>query len=61
MTSADDPQERPASEEERQGEQQEQDEGQQGESDGEGAGPAEDLQEDPAYNPQGPERKYKGG
>lgn len=34
---------------------------QQGESDGEGAGPAESLQEDPAYNPQGPERKYKGG
>jgi hypothetical protein len=34
---------------------------QQNQSDGEGAGPAENLQEDPAYNPQGPERKYKGG
>ena len=28
---------------------------------GEGAGPAEDLEKDPAYSPKGPERKYKGG
>ncbi|HEX2096702.1 MAG TPA: hypothetical protein VHF50_04975 [Solirubrobacterales bacterium] len=37
------------------------DQDKQSQSDGEGAGPAEDLQKDPAYNPQGPERKYKGG
>jgi hypothetical protein len=30
-------------------------------TDGEGAGPAEDLETDPAYSPKGPERKYKGG
>ena len=28
---------------------------------GEGAGPAEDLEEDPAYSPEGPEKDYKGG
>jgi hypothetical protein len=57
MTS-DDRRDRAASDEEKREE--EEQEGQGG-SDGEGAGPAEDLQEDPAYNPQGPERKYKGG
>ena len=56
MTQDDERQQR-AEDEERQ----EQDMQKQGEKDGEGAGPAEDLQEDPAYNPQGPERKYKGG
>jgi hypothetical protein len=61
MTSADDRQERPSPEEERRDEQEQPDQSDGDQSDGEGAGPAEDLQEDPAYNPQGPERKYKGG
>jgi hypothetical protein len=51
-------QERREDDEDRQDGEQEQ-QGDQG--DGEGAGPAEDLEKDPAYTPQGPEGKYKGG